>query len=112
MKRTVFVGALVGALAASASFAQTSGSKGGRYEINSHSGNVRLALSGNTGFELNANSFSGSIRSDFPVTLGGTSARSDRGRQGPGHATHAVFGDGSATLNLRTFSGDIVLTKR
>ena len=86
--------------------------KGGRYEINSHSGSVRLALSGSTGFELNANSFSGSIRSDFPVTLGGTNARSDRGRPGPGHATHAVFGDGSATLNLRTFSGDIVLTKR
>jgi hypothetical protein len=64
------------------------------------------------GFELNANSFSGSIRSDFPVTLGPTSSRTDRGRRGPEHATHAVFGDGSATLNLRTFSGDIVLTKR
>ncbi len=86
--------------------------KSGRYEINSHSGSVRLSLSGNTGFELNANSFSGSIRSDFPVTLGPTSSRSDRGRRGPEHATHALFGDGSATLNLRTFSGDIVLTKR
>jgi DUF4097 and DUF4098 domain-containing protein YvlB len=87
-------------------------SKSGRYEINSHSGNVRLSLSGNTGFELNANSFSGSIRSDFPVTLGPTSERTDRGRRGPGHSTHAVFGDGSATLNLRTFSGDIILSKR
>jgi DUF4097 and DUF4098 domain-containing protein YvlB len=92
-------------------FAGTLG-KSGRYEVNSHSGNVRLSLSGNTGFELNANSFSGSIRSDFPVTLGPTSSRNDRERRGPGHSTHAVFGDGSATLNLRTFSGDIILTKR
>ena len=87
--------------------------KSGRYEINSHSGSVRLSLAGNTGFELNASSFSGSIRSDFPVTLGGPPSRDDRGRRpGPGRATHAVFGDGSATLNIRTFSGDIVLTKR
>ena len=86
--------------------------KGGRYDINSHSGNIRLALAGNTGFELNANSFSGSIRSDFPVTLGGTSDRNDRRRAGPGRATHAVYGDGSATLNIRTFSGDIVIAKR
>jgi DUF4097 and DUF4098 domain-containing protein YvlB len=86
--------------------------KSGRYEINSHSGSVRLSLAGNTGFELNANSFSGSIRSDFPVTLGPTTARNDRRRPGPGHATHAVFGDGSATLNIRTFSGDIIITKR
>jgi DUF4097 and DUF4098 domain-containing protein YvlB len=86
--------------------------KGGRYEINSHSGSIRLALAGNTGFELNANSFSGSIRSDFPVTLGGSSDRNDRRRYGPGRATHAVYGDGSATLNIRTFSGDIVIAKR
>ena len=86
--------------------------KGGRYEINSHSGSIRLALAGNTGFELNANSFSGSIRSDFPVTLGATTARNDRRRPGPGRATQAVFGDGSATLNIRTFSGDIVISKR
>jgi DUF4097 and DUF4098 domain-containing protein YvlB len=92
-------------------FAGTLG-KGGRYEINSHSGSIRLALAGNTGFELNANSFSGSIRSDFPVTLGGTSDRNDRRRIGPGRATHAVYGDGSATLNIRTFSGDIVIAKR
>ena len=86
--------------------------KSGRYDLNTHSGSVRLSLAGNTGFELNANSFSGSIRSDFPVTLGPTTARNDRRRPGPGHATHAVFGDGSATLNIRTFSGDVIITKR
>src|SRR5262249_49601278 len=36
----------------------------GRYEVNSHSGNVRFTLAGDVGFELTASSFSGSIRSD------------------------------------------------
>jgi DUF4097 and DUF4098 domain-containing protein YvlB len=93
--------------------------KRGRYNMNTHSGTVRLTLTSDTGFELDANSFSGSIRSDFPVTLGSSSsgsATSDRnGRRrvaGPGRATHAVFGDGSAALTIRTFSGDIVIAKR
>ena len=86
--------------------------KGARYEINSHSGSVRLHLSNPAGFELTANSFSGTIRSEFPVTLGPTSSRNDGGRPGPGRSTHAVFGDGSATLTIRTFSGDIVIAKR
>jgi len=94
--------------------------KSGRYDINSHSGNVRLALATDVGFELSATSFSGSIRSELPMTLGGNSSsssssnrdRDNRRRMGPGHATHAVFGDGSAALVVRTFSGDIVITKR
>ena len=44
-------------------------SKGGRYEFTSHSGDIRLAVLGSTGFELDANTFSGSVRSDLPVTL-------------------------------------------
>ena len=44
-------------------------SKGGRYEFTSHSGDVRIALSGITGFELDADTFSGSVRSDLPITL-------------------------------------------
>jgi DUF4097 and DUF4098 domain-containing protein YvlB len=86
--------------------------RNGRYEINSHSGTVRLALSSDIGFELNANSFSGSIRSDLPLTLGATSQGNERRRGPMQHATRGVFGDGSATLTIRTFSGDVVITKR
>jgi DUF4097 and DUF4098 domain-containing protein YvlB len=92
--------------------------KGGRYEINTHSGTVRLLLANPAGFELNANSFSGSIRSELPLTIGGDSARRDgnspRGRRDAvnNHAMRAIFGDGSATLVVRTFSGDIVIVKR
>ena len=36
-----------------------------RYSFNAHSGNVRLILSEEVGFELEASSFSGSVRSDL-----------------------------------------------
>ena len=49
--------------------------RGGRYEFNAHSGDVRLVLANVTGFELDASTFSGSIRSDFPVTLRSTARR-------------------------------------
>ncbi|HYM24453.1 MAG TPA: DUF4097 family beta strand repeat-containing protein [Vicinamibacterales bacterium] len=88
--------------------------RNGSYSLSTHSGSVRLALANPSGFALNAASFSGTIRSDFPVTLGSTSdssARSDRRRFGS-RSMHAVFGDGSATLTINTFSGDIVIAKK
>ena len=92
-------------------------SKGGRYEINTHSGTVRLVLANPGGFELNGNSFSGSIRSELPLTIGGDfSGRNDSRRGGRdsvnNHSMRATFGDGSATLVVRTFSGDIIIAKR
>jgi DUF4097 and DUF4098 domain-containing protein YvlB len=88
--------------------------RGGRYDITSHSGNVRLILANPSGFELNANSFSGSIQSDLPLTIGGDSDRRDRDnrRQRDNHTLHATYGDGSATLSVRSFSGNIVIAKR
>ena len=91
--------------------------KGGRYEINAHSGTIRLLLANPAGFELNANSFSGSIRSELPLTIGGPGAQrndSPRNRRGPlsNHSMRATFGDGSATVVVRTFSGDIIISKR
>ena len=53
---------------------QTSLTKGGRYEIESHSGNIQLALPEQPGFELDAQTFSGRIRVDFPVKSEGPSA--------------------------------------
>jgi hypothetical protein len=93
--------------------------KGGTYDFNVHSGTVRLLLANPAGFVLNANSFSGSIRSDLPLTIGGDSSASassqrDRGRRVgiSSHSMRATYGDGSATLTVRTFSGDIVISKR
>ena len=92
--------------------------RNGRYEVNSHSGGVRFTLTGNIGFELDASSFSGSVRSDYPLTVGGDRNPNiqlgrGRGRRfGPGSELQASFGDGSARLMLRTFSGDVVIAKK
>ncbi len=81
--------------------------KNGRYELTSHSGNVRVSVAGGTGFELEEESFSGSLRSDLPITTQG-----DVRNEGRRRALRGVHGDGSAVLNVTTFSGNIVISKR
>lgn len=81
--------------------------RSGRYQLKSHSGEVRVAIAGGSGFELEASSFSGEVRSDFPITIQGGSERGRRQR-----SLHGVYGDGSAVLDLTTFSGSIVVVKR
>jgi DUF4097 and DUF4098 domain-containing protein YvlB len=82
-----------------------------RYEFTSHSGDVRVTLPGNTsGFELDASTFSGSVRSDFPVTLRPL-ARDDR-RPPSARAMRGTFGDAGAILAVRSFSGTIVIAKK
>jgi DUF4097 and DUF4098 domain-containing protein YvlB len=85
--------------------------KGGRYEFTSHSGNVRILLSGNTGFELDADTFSGSVRSDVPVTLG-SMGRTDQNRRGSNRAIRGSYGDASAFLSVRSHSGSVVISKK
>jgi DUF4097 and DUF4098 domain-containing protein YvlB len=87
-------------------------SRGGRYEFQAHSGNVRLVLPGNSsGFEMDASTFNGSVRTDFPVTLR-SNARED-GRRGAGNrAIRGTFGDAASILSLRSFSGNIVVVRK
>jgi DUF4097 and DUF4098 domain-containing protein YvlB len=88
-------------------------SKGGRYEFVSHSGNVRVVVSGNTGFELDADTFSGNVRSDLPVTLR-SMGRQESG-QGRGRGNRAIrgsYGDASAYLSVRSHSGSVVISKK
>ena len=88
--------------------------RNGRYELSSHSGVIRFVPTGNTGFSLDADSFSGDIRSE--VTLkdqkqGGADYR----RRGPGGRTRSLsgtFGDGGAMLEISTFSGSVVIGKK
>ena len=76
----------------------------GRYEFTSHSGNVRIAVGGKTGFQLEATSFSGGITSDLPITCEGAASGRD--------SLRGKYGDGSAILELTSFSGSIAITKR
>jgi DUF4097 and DUF4098 domain-containing protein YvlB len=85
-------------------------SRGGRYDLSSHSGDIRIVLASQTGFELDASTFSGSVRSDFPVTMraeGGNRERRDSNR-----SIRGSFGDASALLSLKTFSGTVVITRK
>jgi DUF4097 and DUF4098 domain-containing protein YvlB len=89
-------------------------SKNGRYDLSSHSGTIRINPSGDTGFELDANTFSGSIQSD--VTLKDQrQGVVDAGRRGPGgrpRSIRGVYGDGSALLDITTFSGNVVIRRK
>ena len=79
---------------------------GGRYELTSHSGDVVVRLPAGAGFDLAADTFSGRLTSDFPVTL-----RSSRG--GPTSRTiRGVAGDGGAQLVVRSFSGSVTIGRQ
>jgi DUF4097 and DUF4098 domain-containing protein YvlB len=84
--------------------------KGGRYELNSHSGNVRLSIAGGTGFEVEATSWSGNIQSDLPLSGQRQDPGDGRGRRN--RTIRGVFGDGSAVLEITTFSGGVFIGKR
>lgn len=91
--------------AASASVTSVSGdidyagpvSSAGRYEFQSHSGEIRLALAG--GFTFEGRSFSGNVQGDAGLSL----TRSAGGRQ----VARGTLGDGSAVVAATTFSGNV-----
>jgi len=84
--------------------------RSGRYEFITHSGDIHLMLSGATGFEIQANSFSGNVRSDFPINRS-ADAEGRRASVTPRGIRGAV-GDASAMLVLRAFSGNITIARR
>lgn len=83
--------------------------KNGRYDIKSHSGDIRLAVAGNTGFDVEASTFSGSVRSDLPLQLRGTEPAADRDRR---RSLRGTYGDGSAIVSITAFSGNVIIAKR
>lgn len=96
----------------------------GRYSLQSQSGGVRLIPS-NGNFELEAATVNGIVRSEFPITLHdrddvtapagrGRGLGRGRGRIGRGSARilRGLAGNGGGLVTLRSFSGDITITKR
>jgi hypothetical protein len=81
--------------------------RNGRYEIQSHSGDVLVTPGDEVGFEVDATTFSGDIRSDVALTLRDT-REGPRGGRGSRRVVGSV-GDASALLSLRSFSGDILI---
>ena len=79
-------------------------SRNGRYEITSHSGDVQFSPTGSAGYSLTATSFGGDINSS--VALQGDAGNRGRSRQ---RSLSGKVGDGSATVKLQTFNGDITI---
>ena len=81
----------------------------GVYEFTSHAGNVDVVVAGQSGFELRASTFGGSARSTFK--LDGPRG----GRRRPGaepRALRGTYGDASARIAARSFSGDVTIRRR
>lgn len=83
--------------------------RGGRYDLGSHSGEIRVTVRGGVGFELDASSFSGSVRTELDEFKMTNTSGGNRGRH---RSISGSYGDGSAFLDLNTFSGSIVVTKQ
>lgn len=76
----------------------------GRYEFASHSGSIRLELPPSTGAQLSLSTFSGSLASEFPITLDPRSRSSEK-------RLEFRLGNGGARLSAETFSGSISITR-
>jgi len=86
--------------------------RNGRYEFQSHSGDVRVSPLGSQGFSLEASTFSGDLRSDFPLTMQGNSPNRANWRGPNRPPLRGTFGDGGAVISLQSFSGSITIVKR
>jgi DUF4097 and DUF4098 domain-containing protein YvlB len=79
----------------------------GRYDLNTHSGDVRLHIPRDASAQLTVSTWNGGIDSEFPITL-------RPGEHGIGSATAKRFtfeiGGGAARISAETFSGDITIS--
>ena len=84
----------------------------GRYGVRSHSGRILLTVPDGSAFELEAESFSGGLRSDVPILAGPGGAVRQATILGRGYrAIRGTAGGGAgARLELSTVSGDIVIS--
>ena len=78
--------------------------RSGRYNLQAHSGDVRLTVAGDVGFDLRADTFSGRIQAESSIQLkGSTSTR---------RTLRGTVGDGSAVVVATTFSGNVIVSRR
>jgi Putative adhesin len=82
----------------------------GRYELETHSGDVDLTLPSNIKADLTVSTFSGEVVSDLPLVLvpGPHGNASSHGKS----LRLAIGGGGGARINTESFSGDINIRNR
>lgn len=79
----------------------------GRYEFHAHSGDIRLEIPESASAQFSVETFSGSLDSEFPITLQPGQRTTGRPRR-----FEFTLGSGSARIIAESFSGDIVLARR
>lgn len=77
----------------------------GDYRFNTHSGDVTVTIPANSGAQLDLETWSGNIASDFPLTLQPGEMTGRRRRM------QFKVGTGGARLSAETFSGDIAIRR-
>jgi DUF4097 and DUF4098 domain-containing protein YvlB len=80
----------------------------GRYRLQTHRGNIRFQPSGDPGFDLEAMTFSGQLRSDFVLKMPRPVQRTGRGAE---KVLRGTVGNPAATVTASTFSGNVVIIK-
>lgn len=75
----------------------------GRYILNTHSGRIEMTLPADSGFDLEAETFSGGIETDFDIKISGRISKK---------SISGVVNKGGPLVKLSTFSGDIYLKKK
>ena len=76
-----------------------------RYNISTNSGSIRFTPDGNIGFDLEAMT-GGTLRSDYQLKQTGPTTGPVKGSQ-----LRGTYGDGSAILSLRSFTGNVAVTR-
>lgn len=90
-------GASLGVMSGDISYSGAVMSKG-RYEFKAHSGTVKLGLTG--GFDLEARTFSGSVKADSSLGISTTTGNTP-------HSIRGTAGNGGASVLATTFSGSV-----
>lgn len=78
----------------------------GTFSANTHSGDLRLTLPENLAANLELRTFSGDMRTGFPLTLQPGESVGRRSRE-----MQTIINGGGARIRLGTFSGDITIQK-
>lgn len=76
------------------------GTPAGEWKLETGSGDVRMKIDGGKGYELDAESASGDIHVDQPITMQGSLSK---------HHVHGTVGGGGSLIRVGTGSGDIEL---